>query len=62
MDWKLRVGADPRVSTILPVGSGLLTEGVPKEEAQPKMKMAMPAIGKDYRIMFCEPFERGEEA
>ena len=59
----LEVGADPRVSTILPMDSGLFAgglpkmeapktpapkEGSPKEGAQPKMKMALPAIGKDH--------------
>ena len=59
----LEVGADPRVSTTLPMDSGLFAgglpkmgvpktgapkEGFPKEGAQPKMRMALPTIGKDH--------------
>jgi dienelactone hydrolase len=59
----LEVGADPRVSTTLPMDSGLFAgglpkmnapktgapkEGFPKEGAQPKMKMELPTIGKDH--------------
>jgi hypothetical protein len=59
----LEVGADPRVSTTLPMDSGLFAggmpkmkapntaapkEGFPKEGAQPKMKMSLPTIGKDH--------------
>jgi len=54
----LEVGADPRVSTTVPMDSGLFAgglpkmkapkEGAPKEGAQPKMRMALPTIGKDH--------------
>ncbi|MBN1569859.1 MAG: alpha/beta hydrolase [Acidobacteria bacterium] len=59
----LEVGADPRVSTTLPMDSGLFAgglpkmgapkkaapkEGAPKEGAAPKMAMALPTIGKDH--------------
>jgi dienelactone hydrolase len=54
----LEVGADPRVTTTLPMDSGLFAggapkmpapkEGAPKEGAQPKMRMALPTIGKDH--------------
>jgi len=54
----LEVGADPRVSTTLPMDSGLFAgglpkmgapkEGSPKKEAPPKMRMELPTIGKDH--------------
>jgi hypothetical protein len=59
----LEVGADPRVSTTLPMDSGLFAggmpkmkapktaaskEGFPKEGAQPKMQMSLPTIGKEH--------------
>ena len=59
----LEVGADPRVSTTLPMDSGLFAGGLPKMKApktgapkagapkegtQPKMRMALPTIGKDH--------------
>jgi dienelactone hydrolase len=54
----LEVGADPRVSTTLPMDSGLFAGGLPKmgapkkeapkEGAAPKMTMALPTIGKDH--------------
>jgi dienelactone hydrolase len=59
----LEVSADPRVSTTLPMDSGLFAgglpkmpppkkgapkEGVPKAGAPPKMRMALPTIGKDH--------------
>jgi dienelactone hydrolase len=49
----LEVAADPRVSTILAMDSGLFEGGAPeigapKEGAQPKKRMALPAIGKDH--------------
>ncbi|MBN2241377.1 MAG: alpha/beta hydrolase [Acidobacteria bacterium] len=63
----LEVGADPRVSTVLSMDSGLFAggapkigakaeapktgvpkEGAPKEGAPPKMRMELPAIGKDH--------------
>jgi dienelactone hydrolase len=53
----LEVGADPRVSTTLPMDSGLFAGGAPKigvpkegapKEGAPKMGMALPTIGKDH--------------
>jgi len=59
----LEVGADPRVSTTLPMDSGLFAggapkigapkegapkEGFPKTGAAPKMRMELPTIGKDH--------------
>jgi hypothetical protein len=59
----LEVGADPRVSTVLSMDSGLFAggmpkmkapktaapkEGFPKEGAPSKMRMELPTIGKDH--------------
>jgi dienelactone hydrolase len=58
----LEVGADPRVSTVLSMDSGLFAGGAPKiaakvgapktaapkEGAAPKMRMELPTIGKDH--------------
>jgi dienelactone hydrolase len=54
----LEVGADPRVSTVLSMDSGLFAGGMPKmkapntgapkEGAAPKTGMALPTIGKDH--------------